>query len=65
MITSISYDHTHILGSTLSEIAYEKGGIIKRGVPVVSYPQSAEAEKVIADLAENAAAYIILFLESR
>lgn len=53
VITSISYDHTHILGSTLSEIAYEKGGIIKRGVPVVSYPQSAEAEKVIADLAEK------------
>ena len=53
VITSISYDHTHILGSSLSDIAYEKGGIIKSGVPVVSYPQPEEAEKVIAALAEK------------
>ncbi|HHY83178.1 MAG TPA: bifunctional folylpolyglutamate synthase/dihydrofolate synthase, partial [Clostridiales bacterium] len=51
VITSISYDHTNILGHTLSEIAFEKGGIIKPGVPVVSYPQLPEAEKVIVDLA--------------
>lgn len=53
VITSISYDHTGILGSTLSEIAFEKGGIIKPGVPVVSYPQAEEAEKVLVDLAEK------------
>ncbi len=34
-ITSISYDHTQYLGETISEIAYEKAGIIKHGVPVV------------------------------
>lgn len=47
VITSISYDHMHILGNTLSEIAYEKAGIIKNGVPVVVYPQEAEAFDVI------------------
>lgn len=36
VITSISYDHTDLLGTTLEQIAWEKAGIIKRGVPVVS-----------------------------
>ena len=53
VITSISFDHLRVLGSTLSEIAFEKGGIIKPGVPVVSYPQQAEAEEVIKRLAEE------------
>lgn len=35
-ITTIDYDHVHILGSTLSQIAGEKAGIIKSGVPVVT-----------------------------
>jgi dihydrofolate synthase/folylpolyglutamate synthase len=35
IITNIGYDHTQFLGNTLSEIAYEKAGIIKRGIPVV------------------------------
>ncbi len=51
VITSISFDHTRVLGSTLSEIAFEKGGIIKPGVPVVSYPQLEEAAEVIKRLA--------------
>ena len=51
VITSISFDHMRVLGSTLSEIAFEKGGIIKPGVPVVSYPQQEEAAKVIKGLA--------------
>ncbi|MGI6526063.1 MAG: bifunctional folylpolyglutamate synthase/dihydrofolate synthase [Caldicoprobacterales bacterium] len=53
VITSISYDHTGILGSTLPEIAFEKGGIIKPGVPVVSYPQAEQAEKVLEELAKK------------
>lgn len=36
VITNIDLDHTHILGSTVEEIAFEKAGIIKRDVPVVS-----------------------------
>ncbi len=39
VITSLSYDHTHLLGDSLASIAVEKGGIIKPGVPVVSAPQ--------------------------
>jgi dihydrofolate synthase / folylpolyglutamate synthase len=50
VITSISYDHMHILGDTLSKIAYEKGGIIKAGVPVVLYPQEEESLEVIERL---------------
>jgi dihydrofolate synthase/folylpolyglutamate synthase len=47
VITSISYDHTNLLGNTLTEIAGEKAGIIKVGVPVVIYPQETEVLKVI------------------
>ena len=53
VITSISYDHTAILGETLTEIAGEKAGIIKPGVPVVVSPQKDEAclaiERVAAE----------------
>ncbi|MFN2509463.1 MAG: folylpolyglutamate synthase/dihydrofolate synthase family protein, partial [Chthoniobacterales bacterium] len=47
VITPIDYDHQKWLGHTLSEIAAEKAGIIKPGVPVVSAPQRNEAESVI------------------
>lgn len=47
VITSISFDHTNLLGNTLEEIAKEKTGIIKRGIPTVIYPQKEEALKVI------------------
>lgn len=43
VITSLSYDHTAVLGDTLAKIAGEKAGIIKDGVPVVSSPQKEEA----------------------
>lgn len=46
VITSISYDHTQVLGDTLAEIAAEKAGIIKRGTPVVIAPQTEEARQV-------------------
>ena len=51
VITSISYDHTFVLGNTLAEIAREKGGIIKEGVPVVCAPQEKEAWDVIHEIA--------------
>jgi len=53
IITSISLDHTNILGGTFREIAYEKAGIIKAGVPVISYPQNSDAEKVISSTCDN------------
>lgn len=53
VITTIDYDHIDILGSTLSEIAYVKAGIIKDNGIVVSYPQSKEALKVIKDVSRD------------
>lgn len=51
VITSISYDHMKILGDTLEKIAYEKAGIIKKGIPVVTVPQECSAMKVIENTA--------------
>lgn len=47
VITSISFDHTNLLGNTLEKIAREKAGIIKKGIPTVIYPQQEEVLKVI------------------
>lgn len=47
VITSLSRDHTYLLGDTLAQIAYEKAGIIKPGIPAVSAPQRAEAIQVL------------------
>jgi len=47
IITSISLEHTDVLGNTLTEIAVEKSGIIKPGSVVISSPQTDEAIKVI------------------
>ncbi|MGY8661979.1 folylpolyglutamate synthase/dihydrofolate synthase family protein [Bradyrhizobium sp. UFLA05-109] len=47
VITPISMDHTDFLGDSLSAIAGEKAGIIKRGVPVISAEQTGEAMAVI------------------
>jgi len=47
VLTSISFDHTAVLGNTLSKIAGEKAGIIKPGCTVISAPQKPEALAVI------------------
>ena len=52
-ITSISLDHTQVLGDTLEQIAGEKAGIIKRGVPVIVARQRPEVYRVIAEKAEE------------
>ncbi len=66
VITNISKDHTQFLGSTLPEIAREKAGIIKRGIPVVIgeavgevrevFEQTALRNSVTADFASDAPA---------
>ena len=53
MITSISFDHTRILGETLAEIAAEKGGIIKPERPVVSAAQQPEAAETLQRIAHE------------
>lgn len=60
VITSLSYDHTYILGNTLAEIAAEKGGIIKKGVPVVLAPQEDEARLVIEEICTEKSASLTL-----
>ena len=59
VITSLSYDHTQILGETLAEIAREKAGIIKPTVPVVVAPQKYEAQQVIEEVAAERSATLI------
>jgi dihydrofolate synthase / folylpolyglutamate synthase len=52
-ITSISIDHTAVLGDTIEQIATEKAGIIKPGVPVVAQRQAPEAWAVLVRTAEE------------
>lgn len=59
VITSLSYDHTYLLGDTLAEIAGEKAGIIKVGIPVVLSPQKDEAREVIERIAAERSAPLI------
>ncbi len=56
VITNIGLDHTQFLGETLPEIAFEKAGIIKKGVPVVIGEEQEEVKQVFVNkaLGENA-----------
>lgn len=47
IMTRLDFDHENFLGHSLPEIASEKAGIIKKGVPVVTAPQRPEAREVI------------------
>ncbi len=61
VIVSISLDHVNILGNTISEIAYEKCGIIKNGCPVVTNSaQLSDALKMIKEQSEmrNSEVYV-------
>lgn len=51
VITAIGMDHVPLLGTNLEEIAREKSGIIKAGVPLVCAPQKAEAFRVLSERA--------------
>ncbi|OQP21621.1 bifunctional folylpolyglutamate synthase/dihydrofolate synthase, partial [Geobacillus zalihae] len=51
VITNVSYDHMNILGDTLDQIAAEKAGIIKSGIPLVTAVNEPEAWDVIAKTA--------------
>ncbi len=53
VITSISLDHQQVLGETLTQIAGEKAGIIKPGVPVVTLKQTPEVMEVISRVARE------------
>jgi dihydrofolate synthase/folylpolyglutamate synthase len=53
VITSLSLDHTGILGHTVAQIAREKAGIVKPGVPTVSAPQPEPALAVLEDTCQQ------------
>ena len=60
LITSISFDHQQFLGNTIKEIALEKAGIIKDGVPLVLYSQDNDVMDSIIGVAKNKNSKIIL-----
>lgn len=53
IICRVDIDHTQLLGSTLPEIAREKAGILKRGVPAITGGQEPEVEAVLREVAEE------------
>lgn len=59
IITPVSIDHESYLGNTLAKIAFEKAGIIKRGVPCIVGPQADEAMDVIEAQAAKLGAPLI------
>jgi dihydrofolate synthase / folylpolyglutamate synthase len=59
IITNIGWDHMNLLGNSLPEIAFEKAGIIKQGVPIVIGEKKPETEGIFRETAaaKNAAIY--------
>lgn len=57
-ITTIGLDHTDILGATIEEIAVQKAGIIKPGIPVVTGNLSLQAQQVIDGVAQKVQAKV-------
>jgi dihydrofolate synthase/folylpolyglutamate synthase len=53
VITNIGYDHMNILGETLDKIAFEKAGIMKSGVPLITGVKQPEAWAVISEKAAS------------
>lgn len=53
IISSIHFDHKYILGNTLEEIAYEKGGIIKKDTPLIIGNIDKKPQKTLLDIAKN------------
>lgn len=61
VITRINYDHMEFLGHTLKDIAFEKAGTIKTGIPVISHRQEPEAMEVITNAASEKKASLFVY----
>jgi len=59
LITNIGYDHTHMLGNTLQEIANEKAGIIKPEVPVIVGEWQPEVSGVFERVAKERGSHLV------
>ena len=64
IITPVSLEHTQVLGDTIDQIATEKAGIIKYGVPVVVMDTDKEALKVFRTYADKAESRLVIFEEN-
>ncbi len=53
IITNVSFDHQQFLGNTLKEIAFEKAGIIKEGIPTITGANDKEAIEVIKKICKE------------
>ncbi|MCD6551501.1 folylpolyglutamate synthase/dihydrofolate synthase family protein [Thermotoga sp.] len=60
VIVTVDRDHEKILGTTIEQIAWEKSGIIKNGVPVVTGEEKREALKVIEEVARKKRAKVYI-----
>ncbi len=59
IITSVSYDHMEYLGNTIEEIASEKAGIIKTGVPVLYFKRDDVSAGIIEDAAKSLTSNVV------
>lgn len=53
IITSVSMDHMEILGDTIEEISFEKAGIVKKGVPLITFEQDNSIMQILYDTAKQ------------
>jgi len=60
VITNIALDHTQWLGDTLAQIAYEKAGIIKSGIPTITAVDTPEALAIIRQVAAEKQAHLTI-----
>lgn len=60
VITRIDLEHTAVLGPTYADIAFQKAGILQPGVPCVSSPQRPDAAEVIAAVAAERGAPLLI-----
>lgn len=64
IITNISYEHADILGPRIKDIAFEKAGIIKKGVPIITGAENNEALKVFKKISAQRKAKLTILDES-
>ncbi len=64
VLTNVGTDHKDILGDTVEQIAADKAGIIKRGVPIVTAAEQAPVLEIIRDAAAKQAAPLTILTES-
>ena len=58
-ITNVALDHMDILGNTIEEIAIEKAGIIKQGIPTISGDENDVVQKIISKKAEKENSFFV------